>query len=1145
MSQDSAPQYDGFISYRHSTETPLVEALEKAVQKFAKPYDKIRSLSLYRDISNQNMTSDLFGAVLEAMDNSGFFILMASPGSKASKWVPREVQHWVETKSVHSLLIVLCDGNIEWDDENEDFDWDKTDCLPKQMSGLYKDSGPLYLDLREARSSEDLSLENPLFKEKVAMLSATLNRTSLENIYGQEAEQHRRYRRKAWQIGGFLSVLLIVVIILAIFTHIKGREARINLALTQWGNGVLYRDRFKQPMQAAQWFAKAVDSPANKIADAAQWFAKAIGSPTNNMADAARIAAIDAIQGIHLTDSVEHNETNSKGAHCSPESCDEGTVTGAVLNKAINFPNNETRFLSWSIDGTLTYFGVSAEGRFDPLISPSCTEPRKLCHDGKVKGAVFSPDGHFALTWGDDKRIRRWCIEDEKCRENPGVKSGEPIQLDEPIEHLVQNSLGTTIAVWGGNQELRLFSFNSAGRIWKRESDYGADGSKITGSVFNSDGTQLISWNTDTDSGIRIWCLKSCDSPSTGAWTSKSLDHKALGVRFSGDGKTMISWGEDGSVRLWNVADYKETFINLSDTTLRHDKVRSAQFSEDDSRILSWSNTGPPQVWDFSEGDSLFENQAADISVMGAQFNRDGTRFLSWGRDRIVRLRDITRDTEIFTSPQYPASIRGAFFNQDETLILAYDFSGLLQSWKIAQASPVPSFVDHERKLLDSIRLERIDDVPDSTINHVSRFWNEKYSSEMGSKLKSIGGEFQDASFTETGLLVLSSEEDLSSEEENTNLIIWYLKDAGSEQHSARISQLELQTDFDEFEKAKFFTETNTVMIQNTKSVILLSVPELSEAGKPSKADKSLEIDKYAQICHGKSEKGALLYIEGAQFYPDQNRLLTWGSEGILKLWDTGSTAVWNTSTGKTNCAEKSESALLVAFSNDCRGRQQSEDDPSDSGQTSTVKIEGATFYPHKNRVLGWGGGAVQLWHGMDKQAELCLSEHEGNVSGAILNLSGTSILSWGNSDSDLRLWDLSEEKWQIMKHEKGINGARFVTNETRILSWSDDRTVRLWDIDTGLQTINPIRHRRPVNGAFMVRFTDDMHRDWTKFLTWTDNDKSIRKLDVPSGLDTEKLVLHIRERTRVILNESGDLQLLPVDPSISVESDSAASDTW
>ncbi len=217
-------KYNAFISYTHKSEMPLAIALEQGLERYAKPLFKMRALEIYRDTESQALTPDLLAAVHHAMDDSDYLVLLASPESAASPWVPRELVHWCENHGVEKLLVVLCAGRIAWDNEKADFDWEKTDALPRELSGYFRGS-PLYLDMTWARGRTDLDQHNPDFKDAVSRLSATLHGKSIGDMYSEEARQFKRTRRiKNATISG-LGTLLIISCIAGVMAYIARNEA--------------------------------------------------------------------------------------------------------------------------------------------------------------------------------------------------------------------------------------------------------------------------------------------------------------------------------------------------------------------------------------------------------------------------------------------------------------------------------------------------------------------------------------------------------------------------------------------------------------------------------------------------------------------------------------------------------------------------------------------------------------------------------------------------------------------------------------------------------------------------------------------------------------------------------------------------------
>src|ERR1700754_3512579 len=101
--------YDAFISYSHAKDKPIAAALQSAVQKLGKPWYRRRALRLFRDDTSLAAAPQLWPTIERALDGSRFFILLASPEAAASKWVNKEVAHWLDHNSADTLLIGLTD----------------------------------------------------------------------------------------------------------------------------------------------------------------------------------------------------------------------------------------------------------------------------------------------------------------------------------------------------------------------------------------------------------------------------------------------------------------------------------------------------------------------------------------------------------------------------------------------------------------------------------------------------------------------------------------------------------------------------------------------------------------------------------------------------------------------------------------------------------------------------------------------------------------------------------------------------------------------------------------------------------------------------------------------------------------------------
>src|SRR5262245_18493796 len=95
--------YDAFISYSHAKDKPVAATLQSVMQRLGKPWYRRRALRVFRDDTSLSATPGLWPSIEQALGNSRYLILLASPEAAASMWVSKELIHWLDHKSVDSL----------------------------------------------------------------------------------------------------------------------------------------------------------------------------------------------------------------------------------------------------------------------------------------------------------------------------------------------------------------------------------------------------------------------------------------------------------------------------------------------------------------------------------------------------------------------------------------------------------------------------------------------------------------------------------------------------------------------------------------------------------------------------------------------------------------------------------------------------------------------------------------------------------------------------------------------------------------------------------------------------------------------------------------------------------------------------------
>jgi hypothetical protein len=276
-------RYDAFMSYSHAADHVAAPALQSALHKFARPWNRMRALHVFRDQTSLAASPELWPTIEDALSNASWFIVMASPAAAASRWVAREIEWWLTHRSSQTMLIVLTDGDLWWDQTAGDFDWDRTTCLPRAVvSGRFA-SEPLWVDLSWAKSTGVLTLRHARFRQAVLDLAAPLHGRPKDELDGDDVRQFVRVQRLRNGVIAALVGLTTLVGAAAWIAVGQRNEARRQAAIAQAGRLSVQADQLRErggPTDASVMLAaealRLLDGISERSADVDQSLRRAL-----------------------------------------------------------------------------------------------------------------------------------------------------------------------------------------------------------------------------------------------------------------------------------------------------------------------------------------------------------------------------------------------------------------------------------------------------------------------------------------------------------------------------------------------------------------------------------------------------------------------------------------------------------------------------------------------------------------------------------------------------------------------------------------------------------------------------------------------------------------------------------------------------
>ncbi len=420
--------YNAFISYSHNTDSTLAASLQSALHRFAKPWYKLRAVHIFRDQTNLAVNPALWSSIRDALDQSLFFILLASPEAAVSPWVAKEAEYWIARNGPSHILIVLTGGALQWDRSAAAFTSEHTDALPVSLLRSFPEE-PLYIDLRWARDGgARLRMREPRFHEAVLQLASTLHNRPKDELDGADIRMQRKTRLLA--ASGLIVIVLIALFALRQKQVSDDERIRILAASLATNSAKVLADN---PDRAGESALLAIESnrlnpsfegnqalraavslcnrrPPNFTRLKTQIRAQRIRDIAYAPPDSALLAVARDDGSTELIDVVNHKPLG----FLTPDEQPKAHIELPADSQNASLDNNAVASVAFNSSGSLLAAGAR-DGVAHVWNLSAGRELLRILHGAPLSQIAFHPAVNQVVTGTDDGHVRIFDVEERLC----------------------------------------------------------------------------------------------------------------------------------------------------------------------------------------------------------------------------------------------------------------------------------------------------------------------------------------------------------------------------------------------------------------------------------------------------------------------------------------------------------------------------------------------------------------------------------------------------------------------------------------------------------------------------------------------------------------------------------------------------------
>lgn len=329
-----------------------------------------------------------------------------------------------------------------------------------------------------------------------------------------------------------------------------------------------------------------------------------------------------------------------------------GGAASTLTSIALAYTPDGTQLLATALGGITTRYALTPTHSLRTLTG----------HRGSVWEVDIHPNGHMAITAGDDQSVRVWDWQ-------TGAQLYEIPDQPEGVSAVDISPDGTTVLVGGEEGQPRLYY--SSGALIRT---FPAHADMIVDAIFRPDGDAFAT--SALDGSLRAWSLARAEV----TWELEGLAWGGGALAYSPDSTLLAGAagaGPESVIYLWDAYSGEEV-MKLHG---HGNHIVALAFSPDGALLASASWDHTIKLWQVATGELVATLEGHSDILTGLAFSPDGSLLASVAEDYTLRLWEVSTATAV-TTIQMPRALPWSVrFSNDGHALLTTHADGTLRSW--------------------------------------------------------------------------------------------------------------------------------------------------------------------------------------------------------------------------------------------------------------------------------------------------------------------------------------------------------------------------------------------------------------------------------------------------------------------------------